>query len=87
MGYVKRGDLMPELESAVFALKAGETSGVVKSSVGYHIFRAEEVREQRTLSAKEAYKEIEELIFREKISAKIKGWVETLRKNAYIAFK
>lgn len=87
MGNVKKGDLMPELEAVAFAMKPGDTSAVIQSPVGYHIFRVEEVREQRTLTVKEAYKEIEELIFREKISSKIKGWVDTLRKNAYIAFK
>lgn len=87
MGYVKKDDLMPELEKAVWEMKEGEISGVVQSPVGYHIFKVDEVRSERTLTVKDAYKEIEDLLFREKIRVKIKGWVDTLRKNAYIAFK
>ena len=34
--------LVPEVEAALFALKAGETSGIVKSSLGNHILRVEE---------------------------------------------
>lgn len=84
---VKKGDLMPELEAAVFSLKAGEVSEVIKSPMGFHIFKADDVKEGRTLPISEVYKEIEELIFRDKVKVKIKGWLDTLRKNAYIAFK
>lgn len=84
---VKQGDLLPEIEKVVFSLKAGEVSGVVKSPLGFHLFMVEEVVPQRTLGVKEAYKEIEELIFREKIRREMKDWLAELRKNAYIAFK
>lgn len=87
MGMIKKGDLMPELEKAVFALKSGDVSDVIKTPLGYHIFKVDEVREQRILTESEAYKEIEELLYRDKIKARIKDWLITLRKNAYIAFK
>lgn len=87
MGTVKKGDLMPELEKVVFSMKTGDISDVIKTPLGYHIFKVDEARVERTLTEAEAYKEIEELLFRDKISSRIKGWVSTLRKNAYIAFK
>jgi len=87
MGTVKKGDLMPELEKVIFSLKEGEVSEIVQSPLGYHIFKIDEIKPERTLSDSEAYKEIEELLFREKVKQKIKGWIDTLRKNAYIAFK
>lgn len=87
MGTVKKGDLMPELEKAVFSMKDGELSEIIQSPLGYHIFKVDDMKPQKTLSYSEAYKEIEELLFREKIKQRIKGWVDTLRKNAYIAFK
>ncbi|HPM42611.1 MAG TPA: peptidylprolyl isomerase [Candidatus Omnitrophota bacterium] len=87
MGTIRKGDMMPELEASIFSLKEGDISGIVQSPLGYHIFKIEEMKPQRTLSDSEAYKEIEELLFRDKIKQKIKGWVDSLRKNAYIAFK
>ncbi|MBP7056127.1 MAG: peptidylprolyl isomerase [Candidatus Omnitrophica bacterium] len=87
MGTIRKGDMMPELEESIFSLKEGDISGIVQSPLGYHIFKIEEMKPQRTLSDSEAYKEIEELLFRDKIKQKIKGWVDSLRKNAYIAFK
>src|SRR3989338_1115726 len=37
LGYFSRGQLIPEFEEAVFQLKVGQTSGVVKTSLGYHV--------------------------------------------------
>ena len=87
MGYVKKGDLLPEIEKVVFNLKPGETSEVVQSSLGYHIFKVEEKEPSKTLSFQEARRDVEEAIYRSKIDSKMKGWLEGLRKNAYIAFK
>ncbi len=87
MGYVKRGELLPEIEKAVFNLKDGEISDIIQTSLGYHIFKLEERRASRTLPLPEVRHEIEEAIFREKVRGKIKGWIEGLKKNAYIAFK
>lgn len=87
MGYVKKGDLMPDIEKVVFNLKEGETSDIIQTGLGYHIFKMEEKKPARVLTISEARRDIEEAIFREKINQKIKGWVESLKKNAYIAFK
>ncbi|MFA5147106.1 MAG: peptidylprolyl isomerase [Candidatus Omnitrophota bacterium] len=87
MGYVKKGDLLPEIESVVFSMKEGEVSGVIETSLGYHIFKVEEKRKGRIRELSEVKREIEQAIFREKIKGKIEGWVEDLKKNAYIDFK
>jgi hypothetical protein len=39
VGEFLRGDLMPEFEAAVLKVKLGETSGIVKSSLGFHIIK------------------------------------------------
>ena len=39
LGWVGKGVFYPEFESAAFALKPGELSGVVESPVGYHIIQ------------------------------------------------
>lgn len=45
-GEIGRGLLPPEVETAAFALKPGETSGVVKSVFGYHVLRVTNRTEQ-----------------------------------------
>jgi peptidyl-prolyl cis-trans isomerase C len=39
LGFFMSGTLIPEFEKAVFSLKVGETSGIVRSPYGYHIIR------------------------------------------------
>ncbi|MCX5680288.1 MAG: peptidylprolyl isomerase [Candidatus Omnitrophica bacterium] len=87
MGYVKRGDLMPEIEDVIFKLKEGEVSGIVQTQMGYHIFKVEEKRQGKVRSLKEARRDVEEALFMEKMNQKAKAWVESLKKNAYIEIR
>jgi protein-disulfide isomerase len=42
LGRFTRGDLVPQFETALFALRVGEMSGVVETPFGYHIILREE---------------------------------------------
>ena len=39
LGVIDKGDLLPELDSAIRKLKPGEISDVIKSELGFHIFK------------------------------------------------
>lgn len=39
LGWASRGQFVPEFEHAVYALKPGEISGIVKTQFGYHIIQ------------------------------------------------
>ena len=58
VGWFTQGQLLPSLEKVAFALKKGETSGVVETAVGYLILKVEEAREEKTKGLKEAREEI-----------------------------
>jgi peptidyl-prolyl cis-trans isomerase SurA len=44
LGWSKRGDFVPEFEEALFSLKPGQVSDVVKTQFGYHIIQLIERR-------------------------------------------
>ena len=39
LGIINKGDLMPELDGTLSKLKVGETSDIVSTKMGYHIFK------------------------------------------------
>jgi len=87
MGYVKKGDLMPQIEDIVFNLKEGEITGIIQSPLGYHIFKVDEKKTRRMRELAEVRQDIEEFLYREKASQKLRGWIDSLAKSAYIEFK
>ena len=56
LGYIRTGQLEPELDRAVFGLKAGEVSDVVETGYGYHLFKVSD-RKPATVLAYDAVKE------------------------------
>lgn len=87
MGYVKRGDLMPQIEDIVFNLKDGESTGIIQSTLGYHIFKVEQRKLRRIKDLPEVRQDVEEYLYREKADKKLRGWIDSLAKSAYIEFK
>lgn len=66
LGYFKKGDLIKPLEEAAFLLKKGEVSQPVKSRLGWHIIKVEDIKEARTRPLEEVRDKIEAEIRREK---------------------
>jgi len=47
LGFVSRGDLVPEFSAVAFNLKPGEVSKIVKTDYGYHIIQLIEIKGER----------------------------------------
>ncbi|MCX8118425.1 MAG: SurA N-terminal domain-containing protein [Desulfobacterota bacterium] len=69
LGWVQRGSLEEPLEKALFSLKAGEVSPLLKGGDGFRIFKAEEVKEERQRSLEEVKDQILQILKREKAKA------------------
>ncbi|WP_374328406.1 SurA N-terminal domain-containing protein [Azonexus sp.] len=59
LGFFGRGMMVKPFEDAVFALKEGETSGIVESDFGFHIIRLASIRAAREKPLAEVRGEIE----------------------------
>lgn len=87
----KGGELAPitpgktnseEFEKAAFALKIGDTSGIVTSSYGFHIIRMVERQEQRTTPFADAREYINNRLKSELEQKKAQEFVEQAAKDA-----
>lgn len=72
LGFFPRGQMVKPFEDAAFNLRAGEVSDLVETQFGYHLIKAEEVRQEGLRPFDEVREEIAKKIREEKTLALIK---------------
>lgn len=87
MGWVKPGELMARINDLIFTLEENQISNILKTNLGFHIFKVEEKMPSRAKEFREARDEIEQILFSNKIEEHLGRWIENLKKDAYIAFR
>jgi peptidyl-prolyl cis-trans isomerase SurA len=86
MGWLFPGDTVPELETAMNALKPGEISGVIKSPFGLHIVEVIERKSEDTSKEKERAAARQVLTERKRQEA-MEDWARQVRDRAYVEFR
>ncbi len=66
LGWINRGQTVPEFEKSAFSLKKGETSGLIQSSYGFHIIQLEDKHDAHLKSLDEVKAEIEPVLHQQK---------------------
>jgi peptidyl-prolyl cis-trans isomerase SurA len=84
LGTFKKGDMLPEIESAVTGMRSGEISGIVNTPAGFHVIKLEERKPGEVKPFNEAKGFVEELLFKKKSEERFKLWLEELRSAASI---
>jgi len=87
LGSFKKGDMMPELESAILSMKAGEVSELVYTASGFHIIKLEERTTGRMKPFENVKAEIEDALYRKKSEERFNQWAKELRSKASIEMK
>lgn len=80
LGFFSRGQMVPEFEKAAFNLKMNETSGVVKTSFGFHVIRKTGEKE----AGQKKFEDVREFIVQQLKSQKVKAYLAKLKENAHI---
>lgn len=67
LGFIARGQMVPQFEAAAFALAAGEISQVVESPFGYHLIKVEAVKPESNPSFEDKKDEISSILSQQKV--------------------
>lgn len=84
LGYFTKGQMVPEFEEAVFSLKPGEISEIVKTKFGYHIIKLLDKKEETTRTFDEAKESIINKLRAEEQKKALMDYTETVKQNAKI---
>jgi peptidyl-prolyl cis-trans isomerase D len=83
LGTVEKGVFVKPVEDAIFALKEGETSGLVQSEFGYHIIKVTAVKPASQKPLEEARPEIVAELKKQKMSRKYSELAELFTNTVF----
>jgi peptidyl-prolyl cis-trans isomerase C len=87
LGYLSKGNMLPEFEDVVFKMDVGSVSDVIESDFGYHILRLVDVRDARfKLDYEDVKDEITNIIMLKKREAVYDSLLVALRARANIEY-
>jgi peptidyl-prolyl cis-trans isomerase C len=78
IGLVRRGQLYPELDAALFRLHPDELSGVVETEIGFHLVLCKTVEPPHTLSLKKATPHIRAILDERTRESRRRQWIAGL---------
>ncbi len=88
LGYLTKGNMIPELEAVVFSMKPGEVSGIIQSDFGYHVFKLDDVREALVaVRIEDVREQIMNSIMLEKRKKAYGEFLDSLKASAKIEYR
>src|SRR3972149_760404 len=84
LGFIKKGNLLPELESVAFSLNEGELSNVIKTSSGFYIIKMIERKKIEYKPIEDIRENIRDVVLQEKSERIYKDWLYDLKSSSYI---
>src|SRR5437764_2815010 len=87
LGYFRRGQMLPQLEQAAFALQPGEPSGLIRAvgaAGGYHLVTVEDRRQLAARPLAEVQEEIRNRLTAESVMKEREHYLSQLRKTAQL---
>jgi parvulin-like peptidyl-prolyl isomerase len=84
LGTLHRGELSPEIEEQILALRPGEVSRPYKAPLGYHVFRLDSKESLDGEALQRVRQQVREILYREKYEARMEAWIKEIKQRAII---
>ena len=82
--YVRKGQILKSLEDALFVLKPGEVSDVIKNNMGYNLIKAIEYKPETTLPFEDVKDQVRNALKLDKGQQEAIKYITKMRENASI---
>lgn len=86
LGWVNRGQMVPEFEQTMLAAEIGEIEGPFRSQFGWHILQVQD-RRQKDISEEVKDSEARQAIYRRKFDVELQSWLREIRDEAFVEVK
>lgn len=83
LGFMPRGDTIPEIEAAAKDLQPGQYAGPLKAEDGYYLIRLEEIRTP-VKPFEKVKDEIQKMLYEQKMENNYRAFLQSLRSEAHI---
>lgn len=87
LGTIRKGDLDPVLEEALFQLKEGGVGGPVRTRFGYHVVRANKRKALPPPPFEALEAELRRELMDRRLGDELGKWIEELKKKAFIEIR
>ncbi|MEE9275170.1 MAG: peptidyl-prolyl cis-trans isomerase [bacterium] len=84
LGFIKRGEVFPEFEAALFRLAEGKVGEPVRTRAGFHVLRVAEIRSGKVTPLKQVEDKIRNTLFKEKRAKRRREWLAELKRAAFL---
>ena len=84
LGYIRTGQVLKPIEDALFALKPGETSEVVETSLGFHLVKVVDRKPETTIPFEKVKDQLRTALKQEKGREEADAYVAKVRQNAKV---
>ncbi|MEQ8175462.1 MAG: peptidylprolyl isomerase [Syntrophomonadaceae bacterium] len=78
LGFIRKGEMVKEFDTAAFSLKVGQISDPVKTEFGYHLIKVDEIKEAQEANFEQSKPQIYEAVLQQKIEAEYNTWIEEM---------
>jgi len=83
IGFVGKGQLLPDVEKSVFSLKE-EISPLIEVEGGIFIFKVKAVVPSQSIPLEDVKEEITKKLFEKKFKARFEDWIADIKRDAFI---